>query len=805
MRNKFRIFQTVLYVYVLSFSIPVFAQQQSTIDKTEKTEEVKKPEIPSIAEFVPLSSELSSRFSILKQEVDDQLNKFQPQDEFEDFDKNLHLLSKDLTSIQKDSKTGFNKLSSFKKELQRRSEIFDELGEPLQEVINDLSKWRSEWLKEKKKWQVWQDDVLVEKDLHQLKLVFARSHKTIDEALALVLQKLNDAVAFQKKNYKSKLLLNEMEARLDLMIENRKESVLLDASPPMFSKEYVDQFTNKLWYNVLRGINSIQIPGKQFFQDFWWVIFLQILTTLAIFMLIHRNIQFLDASSNFAFLVNRPIAAGLFLGAMFTFVFYEIEKTPGLWALLITAISGIAFAQLMSDILKSKMQVNFVYGIIVILIIIRLMALMSFPLPLYRIFIILFGLVAIIFSMHWISTNRQKDESKLHNWALYLFLIMSFAIITAEVIGKEGLGNYLFESLLRSIATLLTFSFFMYLIYAATELLFLTIAKKTNQNNIEDVKVSAHRASYLLYAVIVIYILIPVFLTIWDVFDNTGSAIDGVMGLSFTVGDMTFSLGLLIRVIFIFYLTFIFSIISQKLYLSNLMSKKKVAFGARYSISRLLHYIIMFIGFMIALSTLGFEITKLTIVLSAFGVGIGFGLQGVVNNFVSGLILMFNQPVREGDIIQIGEVWSKIKKIGLRATTVETSDEADLIIPNSDLIYNQVTNWTLSNRHIRLKIDVGVAYGSDIPLVIETLMATAMDNPKLLNKGNRVPQVLFLYFGESSLDFELRAWVIDTDDKMIVTSELNQEIDKRFRKANIEISFPQRDLHIKGVEKSTEK
>ena len=186
--------------------------------------------------------------------------------------------------------------------------------------------------------------------------------------------------------------------------------------------------------------------------------------------------------------------------------------------------------------------------------------------------------------------------------------------------------------------------------------------------------------------------------------------------------------------------------------------------------------------------------------LSALGVGIGFGLQGVVNNFVSGLILLFEQPVRVGDTIELGGKWAKIKRIGLRSTTVQTLDQADVIIPNADLINNQVTNWTLSNRQVRLTVPVGVAYGSDVPLVIETLVACARANANL--SKTRPPQVLFLSFGESTLEFELRVWVLDADNRLQVKSELHQEIDRRFREKKIEIAFPQRDLHLRSLDES---
>jgi potassium efflux system protein len=141
-----------------------------------------------------------------------------------------------------------------------------------------------------------------------------------------------------------------------------------------------------------------------------------------------------------------------------------------------------------------------------------------------------------------------------------------------------------------------------------------------------------------------------------------------------------------------------------------------------------------------------------------------------------------------------------IKKIGLQSTTVQTFDQADLIIPNADLVTSQVTNWTLTNRQVRIHIPVGVAYGSDVPLVLETLKTCANANAKVSKTPK--PLALFLGFGESSLDFELRAYVRDADDRIQVRSDLHREIDRSFREAKIEIAFPQRDLHLRSVDDS---
>jgi small-conductance mechanosensitive channel len=221
---------------------------------------------------------------------------------------------------------------------------------------------------------------------------------------------------------------------------------------------------------------------------------------------------------------------------------------------------------------------------------------------------------------------------------------------------------------------------------------------------------------------------------------------------------------------------------------------RKIARGVQRSITQLIQYCIIFVGFLLALSSLGFEFSQLTIILSAFGVGIGFGLQGIVNNFFCGLILLFERPLTEGDTIEMGTKRAHIRKIGLRSTIVTTMDQADLIIPNADLINNQVTNWTLTNREVRLCVPVGVAYGSDIALVLETLLGCAKEQEEV--SKSPAPQVLFMALGDSSLDFELRVWIKDVDRRRQVTSSLYLAIESKFRELKIVFPFPQRDIHF---------
>ena len=204
------------------------------------------------------------------------------------------------------------------------------------------------------------------------------------------------------------------------------------------------------------------------------------------------------------------------------------------------------------------------------------------------------------------------------------------------------------------------------------------------------------------------------------------------------------------------------------------------------------------LALIIGLSLAGVSFANLAVIAGALSVGIGFGLQNIVNNFVSGLIILFERPVKRGDWIRVGNTEGYVQKISVRSTVIQTFDRSDVIVPNSELISNQVTNMMLNDNYGRLIIPIGVAYGSDTDLVRTLLLEIAGANDRVMNDGSAPkPQVLFLEFGESSLNFELRCHLANIDERLTVKSAINYEIDRAFRKHNISIPFPQRDLYIK--------
>lgn len=219
--------------------------------------------------------------------------------------------------------------------------------------------------------------------------------------------------------------------------------------------------------------------------------------------------------------------------------------------------------------------------------------------------------------------------------------------------------------------------------------------------------------------------------------------------------------------------------------------------GLPNTVSMLVNYGILAIGFFVAISVAGIDLSRFAIVAGALGVGIGFGLQNVVNNFVSGLILMFERPIQVGDTIEVGVLIGHVLRIGFRSSTVRTYDGAEVIVPNGNLISAEVVNWTLSDRTRRLDVPVGVAYGSDPQKVLDVLTKTAHAHKDVLSYP--APSIIFKGFGESSLDFSVRVWIKDFEELYRVSSEMAVMIYAALNEAGFEIPFPQRDLHLRSV------
>ena len=292
-------------------------------------------------------------------------------------------------------------------------------------------------------------------------------------------------------------------------------------------------------------------------------------------------------------------------------------------------------------------------------------------------------------------------------------------------------------------------------------------------------------------------------LVLINVLDFTGGTLQYLQSYlvnGFDVGDFRIVPGKILWAFLIFGMMLAFSGWLRSQLENNWLKMTSMAQGARDAVVTITGYLMFLLAIIIGLSTAGFDFGNIAIIAGALSVGIGFGLQNIVNNFVSGLVILFERPIRKGDWISVGTTEGIVKDIQIRATRIQTFDRSDVIVPNSELISNQVTNWVLSSQTGRAIIPVGVAYGSDTEKVRDILQSIAEKNEHVVKSGFAPkPLVLFREFGDSSLNFELRVFLYDVDSRLSVISEINFEIDRMFKQEGIKIPFPQRDLHVKSM------
>jgi len=264
-----------------------------------------------------------------------------------------------------------------------------------------------------------------------------------------------------------------------------------------------------------------------------------------------------------------------------------------------------------------------------------------------------------------------------------------------------------------------------------------------------------------------------------------------------TLGGTPVTLWSLIYVVALIVALFVVAGWLRHLVSGRLLNRSRLDSGARQAAGAITRYVVLLTGLLVIVQTVGIDLTTLNVLAGAIGIGVGFGLQNVISNFISGLIIMFERPIKIGDRIVVDDVEGDVIEIGARSTVVVTNDNIAIIVPNGKFITENVVNWKYNDGTVRFRIPVGVAYGSDVRLVERLLLEVATAEREVLE--NPPPAVRFLAFGENALEFELRAWSSTAvNRKGRLTSALNFAIHDRFREHGIQIPFPQRDLHVRS-------
>ena len=410
------------------------------------------------------------------------------------------------------------------------------------------------------------------------------------------------------------------------------------------------------------------------------------------------------------------------------------------------------------------------------------------------------AVTSFILILRYIIFRVSKQSRK--SIYLYIPILLMVAVLVAAFMGYRNLASLVFFGLLTSMITI----YLMFLFIRVSSELFDSLdqgkiawqAKVRHAMGVENGRAFPGVVWLrMLIFFAALYMGISALITIWGGPQQHISSLKGVLQNGLKIGSTNLDITNIIVAMLIMVVTLsMLPFIKNKL-IAGWLKHSNLSSGAKDATQTLIGYVVVAIALLSALFVLGMNFQNVAIIAGALSVGIGFGLQNIVNNFVSGLILLFERPIRRGDWIVVGTTEGYVRDISIRSTTIQTFDKADVIVPNSELVSNQVTNWMLSSNIGRLKAAVGVAYGSDVNKVIEILNKVAEDHPGVISHNDAyATRVLFLAFGDSSLNFELRCFIRNIENLLIIKSDINLSIDAAFREHNIEIPFPQRVVHM---------
>ncbi|MCD4731263.1 MAG: mechanosensitive ion channel, partial [Bacteroidales bacterium] len=606
--------------------------------------------------------------------------------------------------------------------------------------------------------------------------------------------------------------IEDLITDIDNTIIEKKERLFERDQPSMLAFDYGDIYrwnineTLRLFYRI--ELKELDRYMKQHIPNF--ISQMVLLAFLVIvFFIVKRRIQTDETEYTSLYkkmlsrIFSRPISAALLLGLFASVLIFE--NRPPIFIDISVVIATIPLIIIVISVGEKKNnKYAWLFGLLIFL---RQVYLIFPPENIvYR-----FSLLSIAFIESFVILNllrtffRYPIKKKILNSIILILLFVHFGFALTGFIGIVA-GSTMLAEITLNVAIVNVFAGFLLIVSALIINGLIELA--IDSQSFQRVNVFRLHGQYLKKKITdlinfgaVVYWLI----LLLRVINIDRPIIDGISSFilkEWSIGSASFSLGSILIFIFVIWLSMAIAKIIRIILEEDVLKKLNLAKGVPRTISVMVRFSLVTLGVLLAVSAAGMPLTSLTILFGAFGVGIGFGLQNIFNNLVSGLILLFERPIQIGDTIEVGTLIGNVKSMGIRSSHVRTFDGAEVIVPNGNLISNEVVNWTLSDQKRRIEVMAGVAYGSDPYLVQKLFLKELKDHQDILKDPE--PSVLFNDLGESSLDFRLLFWTSNFGDWIRIRSDIVFKVHDILKENNIEIPFPQTDLHIRSIEQSIE-
>jgi small-conductance mechanosensitive channel len=517
------------------------------------------------------------------------------------------------------------------------------------------------------------------------------------------------------------------------------------------------------------------------------------------YKILHEQLEDPDQRDNAVLrLFRRPLSPALLAGLYL--IYMILPQKPIIVDQIIYLAGLVPFSMVLINLFLGKNRIIIIY--LAFILALSVISELGFNIEIFgRTFMLIITILAIVLVLFVLKYDLKGLPDQRNLRQFFRVVLKTAVVILVLCLIGNIIGNYTLTSiLLPGVLSTFFLGISMYIFYLIT-IGFITSIMNSNWGQSYRIVKLYQKDILKRINRVTIFVLSIIFLTgtlnSFFIFDFIYDGIVNFLVTPYTLCNFTFTINDILLFILILIVTGWISRIIQFILQEQVLFKSRKQKDISASISSLVKFGIITIGFFVAALASGFPLDKITLMISAFGVGIGFGLQNIFNNLVSGIILVFERPLQVGDTIEVGHLTGVVKAIGIRASTVRTFDGSEVIVPNGNLISNELINWTHSDSQRRLIIKIGVAYGTDPNEVIKILLSVTKKNKGLLEDPE--PYVLFKEFGDFALGFELRCFT-ESKDWLFILSDLHVQVNNSLKEAGIVIPFPQRDLNIKTVD-----
>ena len=683
----------------------------------------------------------------------------------------------------------------------------------INEITNEISYYNSihkKFINKNKDFEVIDEYIDGHIDAGKLGIKVDETKTRIDQVITVLNNKKIQSVEILENLIAVKLELVTLIQRVKNVLRNRRTSLTSIRIEPLYS---IDYFDNENWdLSEMPDVVDSEIKGLMTYVDrnkklFTYNLIFTLLLISALIYLKHThttNITYEVTKIKLLFfkLLSKPISTGFIVGGFLFMGFYT--SPPLIYYDFIRTIFIIPYFVLLSVVIDKKHHV-YIYTLIGAIAVRFIYILLPEGTIYTRVLLILLAVFeiwgAIIIGFYFKANVFFK--SKYFNYFLLSIVVITISVaffgFISNIMGKVMLAELFLDSIIRIFVSVLTTTFLLIVINGLL-ILFIESEKADKIRSIRK-----NRRKLILGSNFITKILIGVLL-VYYILNDIGFAdvVYNTLLMWFTypitIASVTFSASNIFTFILIIWVSIILSRLINAILAEDVLVKIDVEPGLANTIRVIIKYSIITFGFFAAANYTGVPFSQLALMFSAFGIGIGFGLQNIFNNIVSGFILLFERPIKIEDIVEVGPLIGEVKSIGIRASKIRTFDGAEIIVPNGNLISNEVINWTLSERTRRFEFIVGISYDSDPDTAKEVLMSVLEKNKSITTHPK--PEVMFTNLGDSSLDFRMLYWT--SGDWVLVRSEVIFGVYYALKEAGIEIPFPQQDLHLRSIDDNVE-